>query len=98
MLTFSISCENEEDEEHLSAPDVKAFSFSDIERATNGFSTENKIGEGGFGVVYKVKSQNPFGLISCLGGRIFVLCKHETCTIRIIIHFHIYFTVSTLHI
>ncbi|KAI9125639.1 hypothetical protein K1719_003057 [Acacia pycnantha] len=44
-----------EDAEDLNAnaPDVKVFSFSDIERATNQFSIENQIGEGGFGIVYK---------------------------------------------
>ncbi|XP_054805958.1 class V chitinase-like isoform X2 [Prosopis cineraria] len=47
--------ENKEAAEHLNgnATDVKVISFSDILRATNGFSIENKIGEGGFGVVYK---------------------------------------------
>ncbi|KAI9125620.1 hypothetical protein K1719_003038 [Acacia pycnantha] len=44
-----------EDAEDLNAKalDVKVFSFSHIERATNQFSIENKIGEGGFGIVYK---------------------------------------------
>ena len=30
------------------------FDFDTIKIATNGFSEENKLGEGGFGVVYKV--------------------------------------------
>lgn len=30
------------------------FDFDMIKIATNGFSDENKLGEGGFGVVYKV--------------------------------------------
>jgi hypothetical protein len=30
------------------------FDFATIEAATNRFSDENKIGQGGFGVVYKV--------------------------------------------
>jgi hypothetical protein len=30
------------------------FDFTSIEAATNCFSEENKIGQGGFGVVYKV--------------------------------------------
>ncbi|KAI9125833.1 hypothetical protein K1719_003251 [Acacia pycnantha] len=34
-------------------PDLRVFSFSYIEEATNRFSIENKIGEGGFGLVYK---------------------------------------------
>ncbi|KAK4265317.1 hypothetical protein QN277_026384 [Acacia crassicarpa] len=57
MLTFSVSsCKaNEEAAEYLNgnAPDVKVFSLFEIDSATNRFSTENKIGEGGFGVVYK---------------------------------------------
>ena len=28
--------------------------FGTIQAATNGFSTDNKLGEGGFGVVFKV--------------------------------------------
>ena len=36
--------------------DMQIFSFESITAATNNFSTENKLGEGGFGPVYKVKS------------------------------------------
>ncbi|KAF7154467.1 hypothetical protein RHSIM_Rhsim01G0039400 [Rhododendron simsii] len=35
-------------------PNLKAFGFTDIKTATSNFSHENKLGEGGFGPVYKV--------------------------------------------
>lgn len=35
-------------------PNLQAFSFTDIRVATSNFSHENKLGEGGFGPVYKV--------------------------------------------
>ena len=34
--------------------DLKLFSYPSIMEATNGFSSTNKLGEGGFGPVYKV--------------------------------------------
>ena len=36
--------------------ELQLFSFESISVATNNFSTENKLGEGGFGPVYKVNS------------------------------------------
>lgn len=91
MLTFSVSsCKaGKEDAEDLNdnAPDVKVFSFSQIERATNRFSVENKIGEGGFGIVYKVKFNKPScGLTSCVGSEIFMLIRHETSTVKQLIY------------
>ena len=35
-------------------PNLKVFSLADIEAATDKFSFENKLGEGGYGPVYKV--------------------------------------------
>ena len=41
-------------------PNLQEFSFSTIKVATDNFSSENKLGEGGFGPVYKVKYLCPF--------------------------------------
>ncbi|TKY54731.1 Receptor serine/threonine-protein kinase SD1-8 [Spatholobus suberectus] len=38
---------------HGDAPDLHVYRFSDIEAATNEFSYENKLGQGGYGPVYK---------------------------------------------
>ena len=54
--------------------ELQIFSFESISVATNNFSTENKLGEGGFGPVYKVNSSlslsyslaNPFCLVNKL--------------------------------
>ncbi|KAK1415622.1 hypothetical protein QVD17_31405 [Tagetes erecta] len=37
----------------IGSAEVQLFSLSEISRATNGFSVDNKLGEGGFGQVYK---------------------------------------------
>ena len=36
-------------------PHLQVFSLADIEAATDKFSFENKLGEGGYGPVFKVK-------------------------------------------
>nr|KYP33297.1 Cysteine-rich receptor-like protein kinase 10 [Cajanus cajan] len=38
---------------HGDAPDLQVYRFSDIEAATDKFSYENKLGQGGYGPVYK---------------------------------------------
>ncbi|KAK9268563.1 hypothetical protein L1049_000317 [Liquidambar formosana] len=40
------------------APNLQVFSFADIVVATNNFSIENKLGEGGYGPVYKGELSN----------------------------------------
>ena len=35
-------------------PNLRVYNFADIEVATEGFSVRNKLGEGGYGPVYKV--------------------------------------------
>ena len=37
--------------------DLPMFSFASVSASTNNFSIENKLGEGGFGSVYKVRLQ-----------------------------------------
>ncbi|XP_034691903.1 G-type lectin S-receptor-like serine/threonine-protein kinase CES101 isoform X1 [Vitis riparia] len=57
-LTTSNSFSDSKDVEHdgkRGAHDLKLFSFDSIVAATNNFSSENKLGEGGFGPVYKGK-------------------------------------------
>ena len=48
------SMEEEVDEIETSNVDVKFYSLSTIIDATENFSLANKVGEGGFGSVYKV--------------------------------------------
>lgn len=43
-------------------PNLQVFGIADIEAATEGFSIENKLGEGGYGPVYKVKSYTGRGM------------------------------------
>ncbi|KAL5579252.1 hypothetical protein UlMin_011694 [Ulmus minor] len=41
------------EENQVSGPDLPLYSFNFVETSTNNFSEENKLGEGGFGIVYK---------------------------------------------
>ncbi|XWS72598.1 hypothetical protein CRYUN_Cryun02cG0053700 [Craigia yunnanensis] len=49
-IRTKISAEGERDN---SAPNLQVFSFTSIKASTNNFSSENKLGEGGYGPVYK---------------------------------------------
>ncbi|KAL4626192.1 hypothetical protein ACB092_05G077700 [Castanea dentata] len=44
--------------ERQASPDLRIFSFESISLATSNFSAKNKLGEGGFGLVYKGKISN----------------------------------------
>ena len=50
----SFSDSKDVDHDGKTAHDLKLFSFDSIVVASNNFSSENKLGEGGFGPVYKV--------------------------------------------
>ena len=41
-----------------SSPDLQVFSFAVMKEATNEFSMNNRVGEGGYGPVYKVIHTN----------------------------------------
>ena len=53
LLTCSSSEANDEEDEIRSMESLQ-FNYSTIRIATNNFSEENKLGQGGFGDVYKV--------------------------------------------
>ena len=66
MLLFDLSNSSEDTNYELSEAnklwrvekkevDLPMFSFASVSAATNNFSIENKLGEGGFGLVYKVR-------------------------------------------
>lgn len=46
---------NEEDLEKIASQEQKHFSFETLVSATKNFNASNKLGEGGFGPVYKVR-------------------------------------------
>ncbi|KAK9095757.1 hypothetical protein Sjap_021254 [Stephania japonica] len=52
LLQLRTTSSSEDSEQH---PDFQLFSFGSLSSATNDFSNENKLGEGGFGPVYKGK-------------------------------------------
>ncbi|KAK7293102.1 hypothetical protein RJT34_15963 [Clitoria ternatea] len=55
------------------------FKFENLAVATNNFHSSNKLGQGGFGPVYKGKLQNDFGMARIFGGR-----ENEANTQRIV--------------
>ncbi|MFS7905203.1 putative protein kinase RLK-Pelle-DLSV family [Helianthus anomalus] len=53
FLQFTTASSDNSDESDIIAHESLQFEFGTIEEATNNFSIENKVGEGGFGEVYK---------------------------------------------
>ncbi|KAJ0798452.1 putative protein kinase RLK-Pelle-DLSV family [Helianthus annuus] len=53
FLQFTTASSDNPDESDIIAHESLQFEFGTIEEATNNFSIENKVGEGGFGEVYK---------------------------------------------
>ena len=49
-----MTCSSGEAEDEISAIESLQFDFGKIRVATQNFSDANKLGEGGFGIVYKV--------------------------------------------
>ncbi|XP_021741439.1 ephrin type-B receptor 3-like [Chenopodium quinoa] len=55
LLNYARSVRTDTQNFSYDSPDVKAFSFKDINTATDKFSFHRKLGEGGYGPVYKGK-------------------------------------------
>ena len=53
-----------------------SFSLRHIKSATGNFDPANKIGEGGFGPVYKVSTFENFCFISAIERKVNIVCKN----------------------
>lgn len=53
LVDFQLFC-FDEDVDEISTAESLQYPFDTIKTATNDFSNDNKLGEGGFGSVYKV--------------------------------------------
>ena len=53
---------NNQNNDGQTSHELHVFSFESITVATSNFSTENKLGEGGFGPVYKVRPVNSLSI------------------------------------
>ena len=57
FVGYMKNSEGDEGHEHL---DLPLFDLDTLLNATNNFSSNNKLGEGGFGPVYKIKAYSTF--------------------------------------
>lgn len=55
---FSGPCDLGVEGQKPTGNELAMFNFNHVAAATNNFSSENKLGQGGFGHVYKVKSSS----------------------------------------
>ena len=56
MIFFSVDQPKAEEEDEIKPIDSLQFNFNTIRLATNNFNIANKLGQGGFGSVYKVNN------------------------------------------
>lgn len=61
VFSFKNQTDNNESEDI----DIPIFDLSTIANATDNFSVDNKLGQGGFGPVYKVWSSYFFFILTC---------------------------------
>lgn len=54
MFIFSVGSWINTSEKRPTPPNFQVFSFANMKEATQNFSEENKLGQGGFGPVYRV--------------------------------------------
>lgn len=65
----------EEDLEKIAAQEQKQFSFETLVTATKDFHPTHKLGEGGFGPVYKVNASLQLGLYWSIPNSVWLLWK-----------------------
>jgi hypothetical protein len=61
------------DRDQDNSGEMHYFNLSTMLAATNNFSDANKLGEGGFGPVYKVKRLTSF-FVTCIFGNYCIIC------------------------
>lgn len=54
------------DGNQVNGPELPIYSFSTVAAATNKFNEENKLGQGGFGAVYKVTFFSNLQILECV--------------------------------
>lgn len=65
---------SEDDIQNIATQEQRTFSYETLVAATNNFQALNKLGEGGFGPVYKVDKYKSMNLILAFE-LVMILCK-----------------------